>query len=58
MKDYAELAISPIEKYEALEQLRVLYNGYKIAIEQSAKPTPAGVDTFQDLEKVRKLFNV
>ncbi|WP_265658477.1 3-deoxy-manno-octulosonate cytidylyltransferase [Francisella philomiragia] len=58
LKHYAELAISPIEKYEALEQLRVLYNGYKIAIEQSAKPTPAGVDTLQDLEKVRKLFNV
>ncbi|MDE4946965.1 3-deoxy-manno-octulosonate cytidylyltransferase, partial [Francisella tularensis subsp. holarctica] len=40
------------------EQLRDLYNGYKIAIEQSAKSTPSGVDTFQDLEKVRKLFNV
>jgi len=58
LKHYVELAISPIEKYEALEQLRVLYNGYKIAIEQSAKPTPAGVDTLQNLEKVRKLFNV
>ncbi|MDE4992513.1 3-deoxy-manno-octulosonate cytidylyltransferase, partial [Francisella tularensis subsp. holarctica] len=30
----------------------------KIAIEQSAKSTPAGVDTLQDVEKVRKLFNV
>ncbi|MEY8767303.1 3-deoxy-manno-octulosonate cytidylyltransferase [Francisella philomiragia] len=58
LKHYSELAISPIEKYEALEQLRVLYNGYKIAVEQSAKPTPAGVDTLQDLEKVRKLFDV
>lgn len=58
LKHYAELAISPIEKYEALEQLRVLYNGYKIAVEQSAKPTPAGVDTLQDLEKIRKLFDV
>ncbi|MDE5000849.1 3-deoxy-manno-octulosonate cytidylyltransferase, partial [Francisella tularensis subsp. holarctica] len=28
------------------------------ALEQSAKSTPAGVDTLQDLEKVRKLFNV
>ncbi|ADA79122.1 3-deoxy-manno-octulosonate cytidylyltransferase [Francisella tularensis] len=58
LKHYAELTVSPIEKYEALEQLKVLYNGYKIAIEQSAKSTPAGVDTLQDLEKVRKLFNV
>ncbi|MDE5006993.1 3-deoxy-manno-octulosonate cytidylyltransferase, partial [Francisella tularensis subsp. holarctica] len=57
-KHYAELTVSQIEKYEDLEQLRVLFNGYKIAIELSAKSTPAGVDTLQDLDKVRKLFNV
>ncbi|AIT08875.1 3-deoxy-manno-octulosonate cytidylyltransferase [Candidatus Francisella endociliophora] len=56
LKHYAELTVSPIEKYEALEQLRVLYNGYKIAVDQAAKPTPAGVDTLEDLEKIRKLF--
>ncbi|MED7788242.1 3-deoxy-manno-octulosonate cytidylyltransferase [Francisella sp. 19X1-34] len=58
LKHYAELTVSPIEKYEALEQLRVLYNGYKIAVDQALKPTPAGVDTQQDLEKIRGLFNV
>lgn len=58
LKHYAELTVSPIEKYEALEQLRVLYNGYKIAVDQALKPTPAGVDTQQDLEKIRRLFNV
>ncbi|API86962.1 3-deoxy-manno-octulosonate cytidylyltransferase [Francisella uliginis] len=58
LKHYAELTVSPIEKYEALEQLRVLYNGYKIAIDQALKLTPAGVDTQQDLEKIRRLFNV
>ncbi|MBK2356515.1 3-deoxy-manno-octulosonate cytidylyltransferase [Francisella hispaniensis] len=58
LKHYAELTVSPIEKYEALEQLRVLYNGYKIAVDQAVKPTPAGIDTLQDLEKVRRLFNV
>ena len=56
LKQYAQLAVSPLEKYEALEQLRVLYNGYKIAIDQAVKPTPAGVDTQEDLEKIRKLF--
>ncbi|WP_150468334.1 3-deoxy-manno-octulosonate cytidylyltransferase [Francisella sp. SYW-9] len=58
LKHYAELTVSPIEKYEALEQLRVLYNGYKIAVAQALKPTPAGVDTQQDLDKIRGLFNV
>ena len=58
LKHYAELTVSPIEKYEALEQLRVLYNGYKIAVDQALKPTPAGVDTQQDLEKIRRHFNV
>lgn len=56
LKDYAKLEVSPIEKYEALEQLRVLYNGYKIAIDQALKETPAGVDTQDDLDKIRKLF--
>ena len=56
LKHYAELQLSPIEKYEALEQLRVLYNGYRIVVDQSVKPTPAGVDTQQDLEEIRKLF--
>lgn len=58
LKHYAELTVSPIEKYEALEQLRVLYNGYKIAIAQSSKSTPAGVDTPQDLEKIMRFLNV
>lgn len=56
LKQYAKLEVSPLEKYEALEQLRVLYNGYKIAVDQAMKPTPAGVDTQEDLEKIRKLF--
>ncbi|OEZ33867.1 3-deoxy-manno-octulosonate cytidylyltransferase [Francisella endosymbiont of Amblyomma maculatum] len=58
LKHYAELTVSPIEKYEALEQLRVLYNGYKIAIAQSSKSTPTGVDTPQDLEKIKRFLNV
>lgn len=56
LKQYAKLAVSPIEKYEALEQLRVLYNGYKIAVGQAQKITPTGVDTIQDLETIRSMF--
>ena len=58
LTEYAHLNRSPIEIYESLEQLRVLWNGYKIAVSQAKKSTPAGVDTLEDLEEVRRLFNV
>ena len=52
---YASLAQSPLEKFEALEQLRVLWHGYRIAVSISEQAAPPGVDTPEDLEKVRKL---
>jgi len=52
IKQYIELSVSPLELLESLEQLRVIYHGYSIKIEQ-AKITPhAGVDTLEDLAKV------
>ena len=56
LKKYASLSRSPIESYESLEQLRVLWNGYKIAVAEALESTPAGVDTLEDLEKVRTYF--
>lgn len=56
LKEYASLSRSPIESYESLEQLRVLWNGYKIAVAEAIESTPAGVDTLGDLEKVRAYF--
>ena len=41
----------------ALEQLRVLWHGYRIAVTVSADDVPPGVDTPQDLETVRALFD-
>lgn len=58
LKQYSELSRSPIEQYESLEQLRVLWHSKKIAIEHALESTPAGVDTLADLEKVREYFNV
>ncbi len=55
LKRYAQLAPSPIENFEALEQLRVLWHGYRIAVAISETEAPPGVDTPGDLEKVRKL---
>jgi 3-deoxy-manno-octulosonate cytidylyltransferase (CMP-KDO synthetase) len=52
---YAGLAPSPLERAESLEQLRVLWHGFRIAVAMSAAPAAPGVDSPQDLETVRKL---
>ncbi len=57
LKKYADLAPSPLEEFEALEQLRVLWHGYRIAVTISETASPPGVDTPEDLEKVRKLVS-
>lgn len=52
IKQYISLAASPLERLESLEQLRVLYHGYAIKIEQARVTPQAGVDTPQDLARV------
>ena len=47
---------SPLEAMESLEQLRVLWHGHKIAVHVSADTPGPGVDTPEDLERVRHLF--
>ncbi|OGT51794.1 MAG: 3-deoxy-manno-octulosonate cytidylyltransferase [Gammaproteobacteria bacterium RIFCSPHIGHO2_12_FULL_42_13] len=44
-----------IEKLESLEQLRVLWQGYKIHVHITDFDVPPGVDTPEDLERIRKL---
>lgn len=58
LKEYAALSRSPIEGYESLEQLRVLWNGYKIVVAEAKVSTPVGVDTQEDLDKIREYFCV
>lgn len=55
LAEYARLTPSPLECFEALEQLRVLWHGYRIAVAISETEAPPGVDTPEDLAKVRKL---
>ena len=57
LKAFAQLAPAPIEKWEALEQLRALWYGYSIAVEISEQMPPLGVDTYEDLEKARLEWN-
>ena len=56
LRAFPALAPAPIEGFEALEQLRALWHGFRIVVEIAAgTPTP-GVDTPEDLERVRALF--
>jgi 3-deoxy-manno-octulosonate cytidylyltransferase (CMP-KDO synthetase) len=53
---YAGLAPSPLEVAEQLEQLRVLWHGYRIAVLLTGGNPAPGVDTPQDLAAVRKML--
>lgn len=56
LRKYGGLAAAPAEQLEALEQLRALWHGYRIAVAVCAQAPPPGVDTAADLEQVRALF--
>jgi 3-deoxy-manno-octulosonate cytidylyltransferase (CMP-KDO synthetase) len=56
LKRYAALEPAPLEKAEALEQLRALWHGHRIAVVVSETEIPPGVDTPQDLEAVRRML--
>lgn len=56
IKTYLELSASPIEKAEALEQLRVLWHGYNIAMDIAEQAPGPGIDTEQDLQKVTDII--
>jgi 3-deoxy-manno-octulosonate cytidylyltransferase (CMP-KDO synthetase) len=57
LKRFSRLKAAPLEKTEALEQLRVLWHGFRIAVAVSETGIPPGVDTPQDLEAVRKMIS-
>jgi len=56
LKRCAALAPSPLEATEQLEQLRVLWHGFRIAAVLEEGAIPPGVDTPGDLEAVLKLL--
>jgi 3-deoxy-manno-octulosonate cytidylyltransferase (CMP-KDO synthetase) len=53
---FGSLAPAPLERYEMLEQLRALWHGYRIAVAVTGEAPGPGVDTAEDLERVRRLF--
>ncbi|RQO63366.1 3-deoxy-manno-octulosonate cytidylyltransferase [Paucibacter sp. KBW04] len=50
------LSVSPLEQIESLEQLRVLWHGERIAVHLSPEKPGPGVDTPEDLARVRAVF--
>jgi 3-deoxy-manno-octulosonate cytidylyltransferase (CMP-KDO synthetase) len=58
LKQFAALEPAPLERIEGLEQLRVLWHGYAIAVVIDQKAPAPGVDTPEDMERVRTLFDL
>jgi 3-deoxy-manno-octulosonate cytidylyltransferase (CMP-KDO synthetase) len=55
LQDFVTWPQGQLEQIESLEQLRVLENGHRIAIANAQVSLPAGVDTAEDLERLRAL---
>ena len=53
---YNRLEPAAIEGFEALEQLRALWHGHRIAVAVAAHAPQAGVDTDEDLARVRGIY--
>jgi len=56
LRAFPGLPHSPLEAMESLEQLRVLWHGHKIAVHVSPETPGPGVDTPEDLARVRHHF--
>ena len=56
LRRYASLAPAPTEVLESLEQLRALWHGFPIRVVHCDHPPAPGVDTPEDLERVRRIF--
>jgi 3-deoxy-manno-octulosonate cytidylyltransferase (CMP-KDO synthetase) len=56
LRQFPKLAVSPLEITESLEQLRALWHGYRIAVHVTLHAPGPGVDTLEDLERVRSIF--
>ena len=56
LREFPTLTPAPVEEAEALEQLRALWHGHRIAVHVTPHAPGPGVDTLQDLERVRRMF--
>jgi 3-deoxy-manno-octulosonate cytidylyltransferase (CMP-KDO synthetase) len=57
LNSYSLLPTAGIEAFEVLEQLRALWHGYKISVAITQNAPATGVDTPEDLQRVRSIFS-
>ncbi|WP_225721746.1 3-deoxy-manno-octulosonate cytidylyltransferase [Candidatus Vallotiella sp. (ex Adelges kitamiensis)] len=58
LRGYPKLTQAPIEITEALEQLRAIWHGERIAVLITSQASAPGVDTPADLERVRAMLDI
>lgn len=56
LRRFPQLEPAPLEQCEALEQLRVLWHGQRIVVTVTERAPGPGVDTPEDLARVRQLW--
>jgi 3-deoxy-manno-octulosonate cytidylyltransferase (CMP-KDO synthetase) len=56
LRVFPTLSPAPIERFEALEQLRAMWHGHRIIVEITEGTPAPGVDTPEDLARVRALY--
>ncbi len=56
LRQFPTLSQAPLEQLESLEQLRALWHGHRIAVHITDQVPGPGVDTAEDLERARRLF--
>ena len=56
LRAYPSLAPAPVERFEALEQLRALWHGYRIVVDVTHGTPAPGIDTPEDLARVQAIF--
>src|SRR5690606_31162248 len=57
LRRYADLTVGDLERFESLEQLRALEHGYSIAVHVTPERPAPGVDTPEDVARVRAHYS-
>lgn len=58
LRKFPLLAVPAMERFEALEQLRALAHGYRIAAAVIDSPLPPGIDTPEDYQRLRERYSM
>jgi 3-deoxy-manno-octulosonate cytidylyltransferase (CMP-KDO synthetase) len=56
LRQFVTWSEAPLEHIERLEQLRILHHGHPIHVDLCSHPVPPGVDTEEDLNRIRKFL--